>query len=126
MSQYVRKSVRSTYQDHIKHGVIAAVLILLSFWFASLIFGLVGKAQFAWNTANETQKQSEVLSSRQSALEKSIAILKTPRGQDAAIRMSFGVARPGERVIVVVPLKTMKDTSEKRPLWKNILSWVGL
>jgi len=110
----------------LRQGVIIAVLVLVIFWFSSLILGLVGKAQFAWNTAHETEIQSATLQKREHTLQANIATLATPRGRDAAIRTAFGVARPGEQVIIVVPPQHSSATLTTTPWWHRALGWLGL
>lgn len=55
-------------------------------------------------------------------LEANLAALRSERGQDAAIRTAFGVARPGEEVIVVVPPE-MKAPTTTQTWWQKILDW---
>jgi hypothetical protein len=106
----------------LKHGLIVGVEILASLWLLSLIWGLVGKTQLAITQAADERRQYEELEARKSALTASIAAYKTPEGQDAAIRTAFGVARPGEEVIVVVPPATVTPTSTPS-FWEKVRSW---
>lgn len=96
--------------------------MLTTLWLGSLIWNLAGKAQIAWRQAHDTEAQYEELEARQAALASSIASLETPRGQDAAIRQAFGVARPGEEVIIVVPPATSTPTSTPS-WWRRALDW---
>lgn len=97
-------------------------LLLVAFWLGSLIWGLLGKTHIAVSQANDAKRQYEALEARKAALEANLAALETEHGKDAAIRTAFGVARPGEEVIVVVPPAT---TTEVVPLtwWQRILNW---
>ncbi len=126
MYSNVRQSRRKERSHTVRQGVVAALLILVSFWFGMLIFGLVGKAQFAWQISHQTQNDAQALSSRQHALEKSITRLNSSRGKEAAIRTAFGVARAGEKVIVVVPSKVSTSTPSQKSWWQNILSWLRI
>ena len=104
-----------------KRGILIGILLLVIFWLMSLIWGLSGKAQIAVSQANEAERQYQSLESRRESLATSLAALATERGRDAAIRTAFGVARPGEEVIVVVPPAT---TTEVAPSWwQKILNW---
>jgi hypothetical protein len=103
-------------------GVGIGVLLLVAFGFASSIFGLAGKAHIAVSQAREAEWQYRELKARRAALEADIAALATPRGRDAAIRTSFGVARPGEEVIVVVPPVAATSTPVP-PWWQKIFEW---
>jgi cell division protein FtsB len=97
-------------------------LLLVALWLSSLIWTLAGKAHIAISQADEAREQYKSLEERKAALETDLSSLATPRGQDAAIRMAFGVARPGEEVIVVVPPATTTPTSTPS-WWQKILNW---
>jgi cell division protein FtsB len=105
-----------------KRGVLTTILALVAVWLGTLIWGLVGKAHLAVSQAHDAQAQYEALEGRKSALEDDLAALASPRGEDAAIRTAFGVARPGEEVIVVVPPVA---TTTPAPLswWEKVLHW---
>ena len=105
-----------------RQGFLIGILLLVSFWLLSLIWGLAGKAQVAVTQANDAKRQYETLEERKAMLQANVAALDTSRGRDAAIRTTFGVARPGEEVIVVVPPVAATSTP---PLtwWQRILSW---
>lgn len=106
----------------LRQGILISVTILVSFWLLSLIWGLVGKAQIAVGEAHNAQRQYQVLEERKKALEANLAVLATDRGRDAVIRTTFGVARPGEEVIVVVPPATTAPTSTPS-WWQRIVNW---
>ncbi len=105
-----------------RQGVLIGALLLVAFWLLSLIWGLAGKAQIAVSQAKEAKWQYQELEKRKTALEANLAALDTDRGRDAAIRTAFGVARPGEEVIVVVPPEVRAPTSTPS-WWQKILNW---
>jgi cell division protein FtsB len=105
-----------------RRGVLIGVLALVALWLGSLIWGLAGKAHIAVEQANETKAQYAELEARKAALQKDLDILATPRGQDAAIREAFGVAKEGEEVIVVVPPAPATSTPPKS-WWQKVLDW---
>ncbi len=105
-----------------RQGVLIGVLLLVAFWLATSIWGLVGKAHVAVSQAQEAKLQYQTLEERKATLEANLAALSTERGQDAAIRTAFGVARPGEEVIVVVPPEA-KATSTPPSWWETVLNW---
>jgi hypothetical protein len=72
--------------------------------------------------AQEAKWQYQALEERKATLEANLAALATARGKDAAIRTTFGVARPGEEVIVVVPPATATATATPS-WWQKIFSW---
>ena len=105
-----------------RQGIVIGVLLLIIFWLVSLIWGLFGKAQIAVSEATDAKRQYEELEERRTALAADLAALATARGQDAAIRTAFGVARPGEEVIVVVP-PSVATTAPPLSWWQKIFSW---
>ena len=105
-----------------RQGVLTVVLLLLAVWLGSLIWGLADKAFFVVKRAGETQAKYEELEARKAALEADVEALATPRGQDAAIREAFGVAREDEEVIVVVPPAPATSTPPL-PWWQRALNW---
>ncbi len=105
-----------------REGFIIGILLLVALWLLYLISGLVGKARVAVTEANDARRQYQALEERKATLEANVDLLETARGKDAAIRTAFGVARPGEEVIVVVPPATATPTSTP-PWWQKILSW---
>lgn len=106
----------------LRQGFLIGALLLIAFWLASLIFGLVGKAQVAVGEAHDAQREYEALEERKSRLQENLSTIETPLGQEAAIRAAFGVARPGEEVIVVVPPAVATSTPEPS-WWQKVVDW---
>lgn len=107
----------------LRQGFLIGILLIIAFWLVYLIWGLVGKAQVAVIKANDAKWQYQALEERKTMLQANVAALETDRGRDSAIRTSFGVARPGEEVIVVVP-PTPATTTVPVPWWKWLLNWL--
>jgi hypothetical protein len=105
-----------------QRGILIIVLILVSVWLGYNIVGLFGKAPIAVSQANEAKGQYQALEKRKATLQANLDALSTERGQDGAIRTAFGVARPGEEVIVVVPSATTSATSTPS-LWQQVMDW---
>jgi len=106
----------------LRRGILIGVLLLVAFWLLSLMWRLAGKVQIAVSQADDAKRQYQAIEERKVALEASIAALSTERGRDAAIRTSFGVAKPGEEVIVVVPSATTAPTTTPS-WWQNLFNW---
>ena len=103
-------------------SIAVGVLLIIAFGLVSLMWGLVTKAKIAINQSNEAKKEYEAMEERRRVLEQNLAALDTELGKDAAIRTAFGVARPGEEVIVVVPPKEASTTPQKS-WWQKVLEW---
>lgn len=105
-----------------RKGFLLSFLLLVAFWLTTLIWGLAGKAHIAVSQANDAKWQYQSLEDRKTVLEANLAALATTRGRDAAIRTAFGVARPGEEVIVVVP-PVVATSTPALPWWRKVLNW---
>lgn len=107
----------------VREYIIAGLLALLIVWLLVLIVGIFRKEEIARRTAHETSAQLAILREREASLTESMAELKTPRGHEATLRETYGVARPGEEVIIVVPPKEATTTLPV-PWWKKAVDWV--
>ena len=105
-----------------RQGILTGLLLFVSLWIISLIWNLAGKAQVAVREAHSAENAYQSLEARKATLQANLANLATPRGQDAAIRQAFGVAKPGEEVIVVVPPAT-STLPAPRSWWQRVLGW---
>ena len=106
----------------VRQGILIGITILVALWLLSLIWGLMGKAQIAVSEARNAERQYQAFEERKQMLEANLSALATDRGRDAVIRTTFGVARPGEEVIVVVPPAVASPTTTLS-WWQKILNW---
>ncbi len=90
---------RYTPKQYAIAGGLALLLLFLLFQF----WGIFRKEEVARHRAEQTKQQLAALAAREETLKQNIADLHTDRGQEASIRETYGVARPGEEVIIVVP-----------------------
>lgn len=104
--------------------VIAGLLMLAFLWLVYLVWGIAQKEEIARHAAYDAKHELESLKARESTLEENLAELETPRGEEATLRESFGVARPGEEVIIVVP--SSEPPGPPLPWWRKVLGWFGL
>jgi cell division protein FtsB len=105
-----------------RKGLVVGVLALVALGLISLIWGLVGKMRIAMTEAHSVEQQYQSLEARKATLQANMNALATPQGQDAALRTAFGVARPGEEVIVVLPPEA-PTTTPPVPWWQQVLNW---
>jgi len=106
----------------LRQGVLFGVLLVAALWLTSLIWGIAGKVRIAVSEAQQARGRYTALEVRKATLEANLTELDTPRGKDAAIRRSFGVAKVGEEVIVVVPPPPSPPVPPL-PWWRRILNW---
>ena len=116
---------RKSTQSRLKDYLITGVLVLAIIWIVFLIFGIYRKEEIARHATKETQAQIQILKEREDTLRASLAELETERGHEATLRETYGVARPGEEVIIVVPPKEA-TTTMSLPWWKKALGWFGI
>jgi cell division protein FtsB len=104
---------------------MAAGLAILILWLLWLLFGIVRKEEIARHAVADTRAELAALASREATLRQNLDELDTPRGQEATLRETYGVAKPGEGVIIVVPPKEATTTPEL-PWWRKFLGWFHL
>lgn len=104
---------------------LAGGLALLIVWLSWLVWGIAQKEEIARHAVTDTKADLATLDARQTALKANIAELDTSRGEEATLRDTYGVAKPGEGVIIVVPPKDATSTPIL-PWWKKALNWFGL
>ncbi len=105
--------------------LIAGVLL---FVFCSLLYGVVdlfGKEERARIAAKDAEAALTSLSEREAKLTASLAELSTERGQEASLRETYGVAKPGEEVYIVVEPSEGKDLGEL-PWWRTLFGSFGI
>lgn len=108
----------------VKEYLLTAFLALLIVWLLWLLFGIARKEEIARKAVADTKGELAALENRREVLESNIRELKTARGQEATYRDTYGVARPGEGVIIVVPPKEA-TTTPPLPWWKKALQKIG-
>lgn len=102
-----------------------ALLSLVIVWLGFLVVGIFHKEQVARLTVGQTRAELAALDARKTALSQKVHDLDTSRGQEASLRETFGVAKPGEEVIVVVPKKELPPPPQPT-FWQKVKSYFGL
>lgn len=108
----------------VKDIALAVLFTLGIIWMLWLIWGLIGKEEIARKAAATAHTQLTSLEDRKATIQGDLDTLSTPRGKDAAIRTAFGVAKPGEEVIIVVPAATSAPTSTPQTWWQWLFGWL--
>lgn len=108
----------------IREYLIASALALALLWLIFLIFGIARKEEVARHAVKDTQTQLAELQQRQATLQANLNDLSTQRGQEAVLRQTYGVAKPGEEVIIVVP-PNAPPPALKLSWWQKTLRWFG-
>ena len=99
-------------------------LLILLFWLLSLLFGIVKKEEIARHAAESAKRDMEALEKREQILSQNLKDLETERGREASLRETYGVALPGEEVIIVVEPEAEKPLGEL-PIWRKFLGFFG-
>lgn len=104
---------------------IVSFLCLIIIWLSVLVVGIYHKEQVARLTVNDTRSQLAALDARTSELSSTVHNLGTPRGQEGSLRETYGVAKPGEDVIIVVP-KQATPPPPPSSLWEKVKAFLGM
>lgn len=105
--------------------LIVGVLVVLAGWFSWLLIGIVEKEERARKAADEARTEFLALSEREATLRQNLVELETSRGQEASLRETYGVARPGEEVIIVLH-PGEGEKLEELSWWNKFLGFFGL
>jgi cell division protein FtsB len=115
----VRLRRRTSYQEYL----YAALLTLGIIWFSYLIWGIFQKEERARADVHDTKAQLASLEAREGTLKQDLADLDTPRGKEAVLRETRGVARQGEEVIIVVPSGGATSSPPVKSWWQKLFKW---
>lgn len=116
----VRKPTRHKLGEYILAGFLALFLV----WLLFLVWNLARKEEIARAAVSERKAELAALEARRAVLEANVEELATERGQEATLRQTYGVARPGEEVIIVVPPKE-QPMGPLLPWWQRLFGWFG-
>jgi len=105
--------------------LIGVALIVLLGYLLFLVADIFRKEEIARETAKEAAREMVELDERYATLERNLDDLGTERGREASYRDQFGVARPGEEVIIVVTPSSEVPQSGLT-WWRKLLGWFGL
>ncbi len=117
------KKVRKSTGQRVREYAVATFLSVVMVWLIYLNVNIARKEEVARHAAKDTQRQLASLQARANSLQTNMTELSTKRGQEATMRQTFGVARPGEGVIIVVPPK-IATTTPPKTFWQKWMGWV--
>lgn len=116
--------VRKPTKQRVGQYALAAFLALLLLWLCFLVWGIVRKEEIARGAVEDRKSELATLEARKAILEGNLSELSTDRGHEATLRQTYGVARPGEEVIILVPPKEAPP-QPKLPWYQRVLGWFG-
>lgn len=109
----------------LKDYVFGVILLIILGYLVYNVYDIFRKEEIARRTANETRQEMAELDERHATLQKNLNDLDTERGREASYREQFGVARPGEEVIIVVA-EDAEAPQTGLTWWRKFLGWFGL
>ncbi len=112
MNEFQRKRNRGRFLY--SRITLLVLLIVLAFLFKAL-WGAYGRERENTAKLERVQETFAALAARAAALEEKLARLKTPEGIEAEIREQFQVAKPGEKMVVVIPDKSRGEEDVSEP-----------
>lgn len=116
MAGRAKKSIPLFY-----NRITLLILILLVGFLGLSVFELIGKERESAERQANALRELRSVEERQAILDADLAILDTPRGQEALVRNTFDVAKEGEEVIVVLDALPATSTEEQQK--KGFFSW---
>ncbi|MBU2103493.1 hypothetical protein KKD81_03440 [Patescibacteria group bacterium] len=114
---------RKATKQRVGQYALAALLSLVVIWLLFLVWGIARKEEIARKAVDDRKAELALLTERQAILQDNIDELSTERGHEATLRQTYGVARPGEEVIIVVPPKEV-PVVEEVPWYTRALDWI--
>lgn len=120
LARFLKRAVRS----RITLGVLLILVLLLgrAVW-------NVGEKAFETGAARQKQAaELAQLEERRAQLQQELERLGTRRGIEAEVRESYGMAKPGEEVLVFVesPTSSTKQRQPERSWWQRLGAYVSL
>lgn len=103
----------------------AAFLVVVAGWLSFMVVGIFHKEEIARTTVAETKAEAASLETRKAGLAATVEGLETGRGKDESLRELYGVAKPGEDVIIVVPKKELPPPPEPT-FWDRVKDLLGI
>ena len=107
----------SPFYNRITLLILIVLVVLLGF----AVFELIGKERESAVRQADAVRELRDVEGRAEILSADLAVLDTPRGQEALVRNTFDVAKEGEEVIVVLDALPATTTEEKSS--EGFLSW---
>lgn len=113
MQDYRKRRTKAEVVLHL-FWVCAGLLVLGFLAIASLLgaWRMYQRLAAATDAENASKAQLALVSAQEAQVQSDIAELDTPRGQEAALRERYGVAKPGEGVIQVVHTTQATSTGD--------------
>lgn len=99
MKEFQRKTKSSS---RIGYKIIIIFLILLLFVVSRAVWGGYKKNTISRTSLEKTNQELLELEKQKSDLTSQVEWLASPRGQEEEIRKNFSVAKPGEKVFIVI------------------------
>ncbi len=105
--------------------VLAGLLFIFLAWNA---WDIYQKERAAHEKATELTRELDDLAQRKEELAAKLKKLETQEGVEAEVRQTLQVAKPGERVIVIVDPKqpTTSPLGQRTGFWERVVGWFGL
>lgn len=117
--QQKQKVKARIYSKPMLIGLIVVCLFLLK-----AVFNIYIKYKESNTEKQIALEKLEDLKEREEGLKKEILDLQSPEGQEEEIRKKFNVAKPGERVIVVVEDEEGPQVEEKKGFFEKVGDFV--
>jgi cell division protein FtsB len=114
MQDFTKRRGRGQLVRRFLLGICLLVLLgVVTFAAVRASWNMYGKFAEATASNDAAQKNLAQLKDQKSSVEEEVASLSSPQGQEALLRRSYGVARPGEGVIQIVHESATSSSPQK-------------
>ncbi|MEX0935080.1 MAG: septum formation initiator family protein [Candidatus Paceibacterota bacterium] len=115
-----KKKYRHLLFSKVGIGIVLVLALLVS----RAAWNVYEKERLTRAKLNEAERELVELEAREAVLQEDIATLETPAGVEEEIRTTYGFAKEGEEVLVILEEETepLNFTHPKPTLWQRIVS----
>lgn len=117
----LRQKRRRLLSSNLTILVLCIVIIILG----KEVWDVYQRERLARESLSQAQVQKESLDKREQFLRSEIDLLENQEGVESELRERYGIAKPGEKVIVLVDAEaTTTLRQENTSWWKKIFFWL--
>lgn len=103
---------------------VLVFLVILCLFLAKAVFNIYGKYKASNVEKQITLDKLKSFEQREADLKREILNLQSPEGREEEIRKKFNVAKPGEKVIVVVEDEEKYEVKEEKGFFGKMFDFV--
>jgi len=120
------KKIKRNLSNYMFHIVSLTTLFLLLFLLGRATYKAYMKYDYAKEKANYLITKKAVAEDRYNALQNKLSYMKTKRGREDVLRNTYGLAKPGEKVLVIIKQEAGSNSSksERGGMFMNVKNYI--